>query len=198
LSRLGYVAVPEAVLTAADRGANLAPDDLRQLREVKTVTRNLLRPIPRLERVTEIIDHLDVPFGTPGAPVGSGGAAPPLGARVLRAAFDFDTLVARGIPAPAALVHLRSRDGVYDPSVLAALEALTRRADEPEVREVSVGALVVGMILAEDLHNTAGTLLLSRGYPITEALRHRLTAMAASDQTPKRLRVLVPSVRSPG
>jgi response regulator RpfG family c-di-GMP phosphodiesterase len=192
LSRLGCVAVPEPVLAAASRGADLAPEDRRRVQGVNAVTRNLLRPIPRLERVVAIIEGMDLPFEAPDALGGKRGDSLPLGARVLRAAFDFDTLVARGVPGPEAVSHLRARAGLYDPAVLASLETLSSRADDPEVREVSVGALAPGMVLAEDLHNSTGTLLLCRGYPITDALRYRLEAMAASEQMPDRLRVLVP------
>lgn len=192
LSRLGCLAVPESVLAAAGRGGALDPEEQRHLDAIPEVARNLLRHIPRLERVTEIIDHINRPLRT-----GAVGSVP-LGARILRVAFDFDALVARGVPAVTAVSHLRSRGGVYDPDVLDALDVLLRRADEPQVREVWVSELADGMVLAEDVHNSTGTLLLGRGHPITTALRHRLEAMAGCEQTSKRIRVIVPQRRLEG
>jgi hypothetical protein len=192
LSRLGCVAVPETVLAAAARGGALSPEEQRQADAVPSVARDLLRPIPRLERVTEILEHLNRPFRAAGGPHGASGKALPLGSRVLRAAFDFDTLVARGVPERQAVDLLRSRADGYDPEVLAALEALLHRQSEPQVRELWVGELVGGMVLAEDVYNGGGALLLGRGHPITEALKHRLEALAQGERTPKKFRVLVP------
>jgi response regulator RpfG family c-di-GMP phosphodiesterase len=193
LSQLGCVAVPETVLAAVGRGAQLTPDEQRQMDALPHVTRDLLRPIPRLERVTEIIAYLDKPFGEPAGPtsVKCGKDIPP-GARVLKVGFDFDTLVTRGIPRPQAVDHLKSRHGRYDPDVLAALEKLIRRETDPVYREVSVGELVSGMVMAEDLFNDAGVLLLGRGNPITEPLKRRLEIVVSRGQMPKRFRVLVP------
>jgi response regulator RpfG family c-di-GMP phosphodiesterase len=193
LSRLGCVAIPEAVLTAAGRGAQLGPDEQRQINALPAITRELLRPIPRLERVSEIIDHLDRPFGIP-SPSRSErtGKALPLGSRLLKLAFDYDTLVARGLPAQQAVAHLRSRGEWYDPDLLAALESSLRRQPEPQAREVWAGELACGMVLAEDVYNEAGSLLLRRGNPITEPLKHRLEVLATTQRTPKQFRVLVP------
>jgi response regulator RpfG family c-di-GMP phosphodiesterase len=191
LSRLGCVAIPEAVLGAVQRGAQLGPAEQRQFDALPEITRKLVRPIPRLERVTEIIDHLDVPFdGTTGERTGP---VLPLGARVLKVAFDFDTLVTRGVPEAQAAAQLRSRTGWYDPNILAALEAHLRRQPESQVHEVLVAELTSGMVLAEDLYSTAGVKLLGRGHPITEPLKHRLRTMAACEQTVSRIRVLLPS-----
>jgi response regulator RpfG family c-di-GMP phosphodiesterase len=192
LSRLGCVAIPESVLAAAQRGAQLGPDEQRQFDALPGITRNLLRPIPRLQRVTEILDHLDEPFGSPAPASGKVGKELPLGSRLLKAAFDFDSLIARGVPEAQAASHLRSRVGWYDPDVLTALESLVRRRAEPQVREMWVGELASGMVLAEDVYSSAGVLLLSRGHPITEPLKHRLEAMASSERAARRIRVVVP------
>jgi response regulator RpfG family c-di-GMP phosphodiesterase len=194
LSQLGCVTLPEAVLTASVRGAALGADEQRQLDALPAVTRNLLRPIPRLERVTEIIAYLDRPFDAPPTlPLEKFGKDTPVGARLLKVGFDFDALVARGVPRAQALDHLRSRVGRYDPDILSALADLIHQQDEPECREVAVADLAGGMITVEDLHSTAGVLLLGRHSPITEPLKLRLEALAARGQIPARLRVLVPS-----
>ena len=195
LSQLGCVTLPEPVLAAAVRGAALGADEQRQVDALPAVARNLLRPIPRLERVTEIITYSDKPYAAPAGPAADkSGKELPVGARVLRVGFDFDALVAQGVPRVQALAHLKSRPGRYDPDVLAALADLIRHHDEPECREVSVAELTSGMMTAEDLYSTAGMLLLGRHSPITEPLKLRLEALAARSQIPTRFRVLV----SPG
>jgi hypothetical protein len=181
------------VLTASVRGAGLSADEQRQVDALPAITRDLLRPIPRLERVTEIIAYLDRPFDAPPSPpLEKCGKGIPVGARLLKVGFDFDALVARGVARAQALDHLRSRPGRYDPDVLAVLAELIHQQDEPECREVAVAELAGGMMTAEELHSTAGMLLLGRHSPITEPLKLRLEARAARGQIPARLRVLVP------
>ena len=192
LSRLGCVAIPESLLAASNRGAPIGAEDQRRLGTIPSVTRDLLKPIPRLERVTEIIDHLDKSFGIPGVIAALKGKSIPLGSRLLKVAFDYDTLVARGVPKPQALAHLQSRAGAYDPDILAALESLIVRDSQPCTREVWVGELAPGMILIDAVYSDTGVLLLSPGHPITDALKHRLEALATHEQTPKRFRVQVP------
>lgn len=193
LSRLGCVTVPESLLAAANRGADLAPPERHQLAQIPAVTRDLLRPIPRLESVLECVAYLDVPFAHEPRPgLEKTGKAIPLGARLLRIAFDFDARVARGLPPAHALAHLRSRVGCYDPDLLAVLESRMLQEQKPEEREVWVPELTCGMVLAEDVYSDTGTLLLSRGNPITEPLKRRLEGTAARGQSPKRIRVLVP------
>lgn len=194
LSRLGCVAIPESVITAANRGAELAPNEKRLLDNLPTVTRDLLRPIPRLEKVLEIIAYLDKPFGDPARPnLEKTGKEIPLGARLLKLAFDFDQLVARGLPHLQALTHLQSREGQYDPDLLVVLEKRIRDESKPQMREVWIAELDYSMVLAEDLYSDTGVLLLSSGNPITEPLKRRLEATASRGQSPKRIRVLVPS-----
>ncbi len=193
LSQLGCVAVSETVLTAANRGADLGPDAQRQLDAMPGITRHLLQQIPRLDAVLEIIAYHDKAFDAPARfSQEKCGKDIPLGARVLKATYDFDTLQARGLPEPEALDRLASRSGRYDPDILAALKSLICREEQPEVVEVSIGKLVSGMVLAEDLHNDSGVLLLKRGNPITEPLKRRLESTAMSGQSPKQIRVFTP------
>jgi response regulator RpfG family c-di-GMP phosphodiesterase len=193
LSRLGCVTVPESLIAAVNRGADLGPAERHQLAQLPNVTRDLLRPIPRLEQVLEIIAYLDVPFDHKPCPgTEKTGKAIPLGARLLKLAFEFDTLVARGLPRAQALTHVQSRAGCYDPDLLTVLESRVLQEQKPEVREVWASELVSGMLLAEDVYSDTGVLLLSRGSPITEPLKRRLEATAGRGQTPKRIRVLVP------
>ncbi|MBA4062983.1 MAG: hypothetical protein C0501_04610 [Isosphaera sp.] len=198
LSQLGTVIVPDAMLPAA--GGRPGPDDRGREVGLPGAAGALLRHIPRMEPVTEIIAHLDHPFAPPGPPsLSPRGKNLPPGARVLAVAFDFDALVEQGVPKSQALGLLKARGGRYDPDVLGTLEAFLRRDGELEVREVSVAELADGMLLAEDLYNRAGVLLLGRGQPVTAAARRRLEAMTAAGQSPGRVRILAPAVpRAPG
>lgn len=192
LSQLGCIAVPEAVLTAASRGAELRPDERKQMETHPGVARDLLKPIPRLDQVVQIIAYQDKPFVASARPsLEKCGKEIPLGARLLKVVLDFDALLTRGVPRSQAVSHLESRTGEYDPDVLAALAFIIRRASAVEIREVTILELLPGMVLAEDLYSDVGVLLLSKGNPITGTLKRRLEATIILGRSPKLIRVLV-------
>jgi hypothetical protein len=75
--------------------------------------------------------------------------------------------MARGV-SPELAVGTMRRNESYDPEVLDALAALTVScAGEEEVRELPIGSVAVGMVIADDIHMTTGTLLVARGYEVT-------------------------------
>jgi response regulator RpfG family c-di-GMP phosphodiesterase len=192
LSQIGCITLPESVLAAASRGAELRSDERKQMDSHPGIARDLLKPIPRLDRVVEIIAYQDKSFVAPSRPsLEKTGKAIPLGARLLKIVLDFDSLLVRGVPRSQALTHLESRTGEYDPDLLNELAAIVRQESEVETREVTILDLVPGMALAEDLYTDAGVLLLSKGNPITSALKHRLETNIIKGRTPKLIRVIV-------
>jgi response regulator RpfG family c-di-GMP phosphodiesterase len=191
LSQLGCIALPESVLFAANRGAELRPDERKQMETHPGVARDLLKQIPRLDRVVEIIAYQDKPFLAPSRQtLEKCGKEIPFGARLLKIALDFDALCVRGVPRSQALSLLESRTGEYDPELLTALASKIRAEAQEEVREVTILDLGAGMVLAEDLYNDSGQLLLSRGNPITSALKRRLESTIIQGRTSKQIRVV--------
>lgn len=198
LSRLGCVTIPENVIVAANRGADLGPTERQLIENLPTVARDLLKPIPRLERVLEIIAYIDKSFSEPSRPnLEKCGKEIPLGARLLKLVFEFDKLVARGVPQPRAIASIRSRAECYDPELFAVLESQILQSPKAEMREVWITELERGMVLAEDLYNDSGQLLLSSGNPITDPLKRRLEVTASRGSAPKKVRVLLSSPAAP-
>lgn len=189
LSQLGYAAVPEHLFEAIEKGHALSAEQEALLDRAPQAAVELLRPIPRLERVTEIVVHQHRRFDAPVPPTGKD---IPLGARLLKAACDFDALTLRGVPRRQALDQLRSRPGWYDPDVLAGFGAALARAAEPAARTLPVSAVACGMLVADDVYNDAGACLLRRGTQVTQPLKLRLQSLAAEGRVPPTLRVLVP------
>jgi hypothetical protein len=117
----------------------------------------------------------------------------PIGARILRAAIDYDQLEARGLSPALATDALRSRRGVYDPAVLDALErAVGRSGLARESREVTVAELRPGMILAADVRARNGLMLVGRGHEVTPSLLQRIRNFADTVGVTDRIHVLVP------
>lgn len=193
LSQVGCVTVPEPVLAKAHRGIELTPAERRMLGAHPAVGSDLLKSIPRLEEVAATVAYQDQRFDGEGlTALGKKGTDIPLGARLLKVALDFDALVSADVPKKRAVEQLKARVGSYDPAVLAALEERVGREIPLERREVPVHALLAGMRLAVDLHNTAGALLLSKGAEITESLKRRLANIFENGDLAGRIAVLVP------
>lgn len=190
LAQLGYVAVPERVLTLADRGKELTPDEQLQLNDAPKVAAELIGRIPRLGQVIEVITHVETRYDV--ATINGRFDSLPIGSRLLRLARDVDVILARGVPKAQVVDQLRMDAGRYDPNLLEGLDRLVRNADRPQSRVIGVTALEAGMILEEDLYSTTGTFLLRHGNAITIPLKYRLEQFANAGHIPPTLRVLVP------
>lgn len=174
LSRIGAVGLPERVSEKLAAGTPLSEDDERELDQLPRLAEGVLSHIPRLELVRSIVRYHRKDFAGGGVPAdGVAGEAIPLGARLVRVAEDLDHLESAGLGLADALVVMRKRAGRYDPAVLDAAEGLSS-GPEHDVLAVRVGELAVGMVLAGDLVDVAGVLVVGRGTTVTEALVHRL------------------------
>ena len=115
----------------------------------------------------------------------------PLGARILKAVLDFDALEGSGNSKGAALQQLNQRGGWYDPQVLTALEAVMGIEAKYEVRTLKVWDLKEKMILAEDIKNPRGILLIAKGQEVNRPLIERLKSYTSASIIKKPIRVIV-------
>jgi response regulator RpfG family c-di-GMP phosphodiesterase len=184
LSQIGAVALREAVVDKLNRGLPLTDDDEAELDQLPRLAERVLANIPRLDNVRGIVRYQRKDFDGNGVPPdGTWGEQVPLGARLLRVANDLDLLETAGNTGPEAIVIMRSREGRYDPAVLDAAETLVhgRRSG---VAAIKVSELAEGMVLAHDLADSNGVLVVGRGFTVTEALVARLGDPAWRDRVP--------------
>jgi response regulator RpfG family c-di-GMP phosphodiesterase len=175
LSQLGCVTVPEEVLSKVYGGELLAPHEAEMFEAHPRAGRDLIGGIPRLENAAEIIAYQERLFdGSDGATGAGKGKAIPLGARILKVALDFDTLVSSGRTSTEAYAIMQTRPGWYDKSVLDALAHLVDLEGTQEVRFVKVEELAQDMILADDVKTASGTLLIAKGQEMTPSIKLRL------------------------
>jgi hypothetical protein len=141
------------------------------------VTQQLLANIPRLEIVRAILSQYETSTASAEAPVPDETITEneqrivTQGARLLRVASDFDALESRGNSTAAALA-LMERRGHYVPEMLVAIGQLSASRDHVE-REVTLQEVEVGMVLADDLTTSAGSVMVVRGYEFTRAFVQR-------------------------
>jgi hypothetical protein len=150
-----------------------------------------LGPIPRLEDVRKMIHDQTLPYGqqdrheyqatgyylgaepeanTPGAKT-----TVATGAQMLRIAVDLEALEASGIHRRVALGVLERRKGAYDPYLLGALlKTAEPETSDPDVLQLLASELEPGMTVVRDVTDSAGRLLVGRGYQVTESLIERI------------------------
>ena len=96
LSQLGCIAVPESVLSTADRGGELSDAERAALARHPAVGADLLRSIPRLERVAAIVAQQNYHDAThTRLSVSPDEAETAQGVGFLKVALDFDALLQR-------------------------------------------------------------------------------------------------------
>lgn len=175
LSQIGCVIVPEDTLIKAYSASMLSQAEQEMFHSHVDVGRNLIKNIPRLEQVAEIIGYQEKLYDGTGIPADSRkGDAIPLGSRILKVALDYDSLVASGKTPPEACLIMETRQGWYDPDVLHALEEISDLEKVQEIRFVTVEELSPGMVLADDVLTAAGVLLVKKGQEVLPSLKMRL------------------------
>ena len=157
----------------------LTAEELAELKHHPVRGETALMALEQLRGVALLIRSHHERFDGIGYPHGLAGTAIPLGARILALANDCDslrhgTMTGKAVAPEEVRRFIQLASGKrYDPAVVAALfEELGTPAVSAPVREVPLrpANLKPGMILAEDLINAEGAMLLAADYVLDENL----------------------------
>jgi len=168
LSQIGYISLPIELVEKLYYGKRLTPEERVLADGAPLVAQKLLGRIPRLEPVLEILastrqSKAEMPDGLV-----------KLGAGILNLVLEYDAQIAQGHSADVALSSVRAHSARFDAKLVESLESLVGLAvGAPEVREVPVGRLTSGMVFMDDLYTHVGTLLVPKGFEVTEAFLER-------------------------
>ena len=198
LSQLGWVALPPNVLHKVSQGKRLNPREARLYRQYPQIGADMIRKIPRMEEVAEIIAHQEDTLDGFGMADGEGDPESiPIGSRLLKVAIDLDALESAGRTKKKALEELKARTGRYDPSVLEALSAVSATALRYKHGEVSLNELAPPMILADDIRTKSGATLVPQGQLVTYAMLARLKnfIMFRTMREPLKVRIPLTTLR---
>lgn len=179
-SQLGFVSLSQELLERMARGDTLAEDERAQIARASETSIKLLANIPRLDAVHELLAmHVHPPLH-----VGAHWRSPnEVCAHVLRFAIDLDDLegpAGKQLDISVIKAKLKSADA----EVLAAYQRVRDAAAAIGTREVALTALRVGMTLAEDVRLATGSLLVARGYEITNQFIERIKGFPAGTLRP--------------
>jgi response regulator RpfG family c-di-GMP phosphodiesterase len=168
LSEIGYISLPIELVEKLHYGKRLTSEERVLADGAPLVAQKLLGRIPRLEPVMEILaacrsPKSDLPDGLV-----------KLGAGILSLVLEYDAQIAHGHSPGVALSAVRAQSGRFDHKLVENLESLVGvAAGAPEVKEIAVGRLTPGMVFMDDLFTHIGTLLVPKGFEVTETFLER-------------------------
>ncbi len=168
LSQIGYISLPVELVEKLYYGKRLTPEEKVLADGAPSVAQKLLGHIPRLEPVMEILAaSRETKIELPDGPA-------KFGANILNLVLEYDAQLAQGHAADVALASLRAISGRFDGKLVENLESLVGlAAGTPEVKDVAVGRLTPGMVFMDDLYTQVGTLLVPKGFEVTETFLER-------------------------
>jgi response regulator RpfG family c-di-GMP phosphodiesterase len=184
LSQLGYISLPVELVEKLYYGERLTPEEITLAEGAPQVATNLLGHIPRLEPVLQILEAASRP-----QEVGDGGMVE-TGATILRLVIEYDTMVAQGHATNVAVQTMRTSEK-YDPALIEKFAALVgANSSAQEIRELPLRVVTPGMVFLDDLRTHMGTLLVPKGFEVTETFLERMRNFGSGMLTEK-VRVLV-------
>jgi FixJ family two-component response regulator len=191
-AQLGHIALPERTLRRLYAGESLSPEEAAQVAHSAVVAEGILKRIPRLGPVIDILSNLAT-----GRKGNASRASESIGAEILRVVSAYEAVERTTASRDTAVHRLRAQSGRFDPEVLKALtELLGLEVAGDESIEVPIGRVRVDMIVAEDLYTRNGVLLVPKGYRVSESFVARLGNFNA-DLLPTGIRVRNTRGRTP-
>ena len=175
LSQIGLVMMSPESLEKLLRCEQLVGEEKQLFDMHPFLTADLLKHIPRLESVAEIISYQEKHYDGGGIPIdGVAGEEIPLGSRMLKAASDFDMLTTAGADPHGALLAMADRTGTYDTRMLDAIAKVAQLREKWRSLEVTIDQLRDGMILSESILLSGGQMLVPAGQRVSELMIRRI------------------------
>ena len=172
LSQLGYLSLPPQLVEKMYYGEQLTAAERTLASGVPDVASALLENIPRLEPVIQILVALNW-TDEQIARLGDGTVG--LGARILGLVLEYDTLVTQGHPADVAIQTLRPRACRFGAELIEQFSVhLGAGSGKTEARELPLRSVTAGMVIMQDVRTHLGTLLVPRGFEVTNVFLERI------------------------
>lgn len=193
-SHIGCVTVPNEIMDKVWNRQTLTKGEIEIYVTHANAGKKLLCNIPRLDGIADAIGHQCKQFDGGGYPLDEKkGKAIPFIARILKVVIDYDALLSDGQTPDQALSVMRRRDNWYDPTILAALDAEISSVQTGfVVKALKKEEIVSGMVLADDIKDSTGAILIAKGQEISDVLQIRLLVYARLGRVVEPIKVLEP------
>lgn len=164
LSQIGCTAIPMDLVTKVNNGEELTESERLLYNSHPELGAQLLRNIPRLDQVTEIIANQDN-IDDKDAPIGS---------RIINMVKKYDLMICNDSPLAEIIATLRENEVKYGPQLLDVFESIiSKEVDQSEVT-LEISALKTGMVVDQNVLTNDNLLLINKGQELTDASILRL------------------------
>jgi response regulator RpfG family c-di-GMP phosphodiesterase len=171
LSHIGYLSLPADLVDKLYNGETLTPEEKTLAEGVPQVAMNLLENIPRLDPVMQILAAMrwtDEQI----ARLGDGTIG--LGTRILLLGLEYDVLITQGHATDVAVQTLRRRASRFGAELIEKFaHYLGAGSGKAEARQMALKAVQPGMVIMQDVRTHLGTLLVARGFEVSNAFLER-------------------------
>ncbi len=184
LSQLGAISLNEQTLQKVYLGDPLSDTERDSVDKIPALTQQLLKNIPRLERVVKILNECSS-SNTANTLLSSS-------AQILKFAQEVDVLETQGAALPIAISTIVNRENSYSEQVsLAFIECFSRGTSPEYIREISANNLKEGMVVAQDIYTQTGVLFVGKGFEVTEGFAEKVRSFK-KNYLKEPLRIVVP------
>jgi response regulator RpfG family c-di-GMP phosphodiesterase len=196
LSQLGCILLPDKALAKLQAGRPLEGEELQLFAMHPTLGAELLKKIPRMEKIAQMIAYQEKNFDGTGVPLDAVREdAIPLGARMLKLVLDYDTALMRTGKTSAAFAAIEEHSERYDPELLYYLEGSLGKEAHYTLSEMTIDELWPGIILDEPVVDESGLVLCRKSMEVTSSMIAKLRAFARRGTIRQPFKVLVPEKR---
>jgi len=193
LSQIGCIILPPGVLDKVRTGERLEGEELQLYMQHPFIASDLIRKIPRMEKVADMILYQEKHYDGKGVPFDPvRGDDIPLGARILKVVLDFDLLESRGYSRRDSVYKMAERKGRYDPKVFKAFLEVLQLEEHYKIKKIHIEELFPFMILLEDVVALNGMVLLKTGHEVTETIIEKLRLMDKTHGIKQPIEALIP------
>ena len=186
LSSIGCITLPSEILEKKFAGVALNAEENTLFLGHSVVGGELLRSIPRLDHVADIIACQNAPTSAEQYQ----GIRIPRESQIVRLATEFDFMELTAKTSLHALNELK-KESDFDDELLDALTDFVNNERNFQFATLMVHEIRQGMVLAQDIRNAGGTLLMSKGQKITKSANRLLENFAETKAIEQPIKVVI-------
>jgi putative two-component system response regulator len=194
LSQIGCITVSPEILERIYRGEDVSFEEQDSFDRHPRVGYELLRKIPNLREVAEIVarqQNLEIDTGFKGSDEAR--KLVRVGSRILKLALDYENLVFRGDSSEAALSTLKSNEREYSAELLGQFSPIVQgESSHNPIRQLRASELSPGMIIHQDILTNKGKLLIEAGTEVSLPVYETLHNFTRTGFVQEPFQVLVP------
>ena len=194
VARFGEITLPDEVSIKISRHQKLNLAEQEAVFRTPEVARDLIKNIPKMEELSEIVYYQDKGFDGSGFPEETkSGTAIPLHARLIKILKDLSEHTDERRPTSLSFDRLKQNADLYDSRLVEivrkCLSPKDGHAAQEKLMELSAMALEPGDIVAKDIYSTSGTLILSEHHELSDAAIQKIKQYVNLDKLEEPLSV---------